>query len=49
MEKNVYSMTMDLKLGHFHFDITSALVFGFSIAVGLFILFELIVSFVELF
>jgi len=40
---------MDIKLGHFEIDITSALVFIFSIGIGLFILFELVVSFIELF
>jgi hypothetical protein len=40
---------MDIKLSRFTFDITSALVFIFSVAVGLFIAFELIVSYVELF
>lgn len=40
---------MDIKLGHFELDITSLLVFIFSIAIGLFILFELVVSFINLF
>ena len=40
---------MDIKLGHFELDLTSLLVFVASIALGLFILVELVVSFVELF
>ena len=40
---------MDIKLHGFTFDITSALVFVSSVAIGLYIVFELVVAYVELF
>ena len=49
MDIKVYSYTMDIKLSHFTFDISSALVFLVSVGIGLYVLFELIVAYVKLF